>query len=138
MHVDQGNMILNLSSERFKKESQELQNVKTPEAFTDRELTRAIRDAIVGEENAIKQYETIVDASTNEDAKKVIQKIADEERVHVGELQKLLIDLLSDEQELLDDGAKEVEDDVGSVDVEVDKDEDDDDEADEDEEPSEE
>jgi len=138
MHVDQGNIILNLSSERFKKESQNLENVKTPETLTERELTRALRDAIIAEEGAIKQYETVADSTTNEDAKKVLQKIADEERIHVGELQKLLIDLLSDEQELLDDGAKEVEDDVGSVDVEVDKDEDDDDEADEDEEPSEE
>ena len=137
MHVDQGNIILNLSSERFKKEAQDLENVKTPETLTDRELTRALRDAIIAENGAIKQYETVADSATNEDVKKVLQKIANEEKVHVGELQKLLIGLLSDEQGFLDDGAKEVEDEVGSVEVEESEDDEDDDE-DEDEEPLEE
>ena len=92
--------------------AQNLENVKTPEPLTDRELTRALRDAIIAEEGAIKQYEAVVDASDNEDVKKVLQSIADEEKIHVGELQKLLIDLLPDEQEKLDDGAGEVEDTV--------------------------
>ena len=92
------------------KVAQDLGLVKTPEKFTDRELTRAIRDAIIAELGAIKQYEAVVDATDNEVAKKVLQSVADEEKVHVGELQKLLSDLLPDEQELLDDGAKEVED----------------------------
>ena len=82
MHIDSGNMIL------FKK-AQELAVVKTPETFTDRELTRAIRDAIVAEEGAIKQYETVVDATENAMVKEVLQDIANEEKVHVGELQKL-------------------------------------------------
>jgi rubrerythrin len=92
------------------KVAQDLSLVKTPEKFTDRELTRAIRDAIIAELGAIKQYEAVVDATDHEVAKKVLQSVADEERIHVGELQKLLSDLLPDEQELLDDGAKEVED----------------------------
>ena len=103
MYIDNGRMIL------FKT-AQNLEIVKTPEKFTDRELTRALRDAIIAEEGAIKQYETVVDATDNDMAKKVLQSIADEERIHVGELQKLLTLLLSDEQEKLDDGAKEVED----------------------------
>ena len=90
--------------------SQDLSLVKTPEKFTDRELTRAIRDAIIAELGAIKQYETVIDATENEKVKKVLTSIADEERQHIGELQKLLSELLPDEQELLDDGAKEVED----------------------------
>ena len=105
MHIDTGNMF------SFKT-AQELQVVKTPEKFTDRELTRALRDAIIAEEGAVKQYETVVDASNNEDVKKVLQSIADEEKVHAGELQKLLDILLSDERELLDKGAKEVEADL--------------------------
>jgi len=105
MYIDSGNMILNI-----KKEAQELQNVKTPEKLTDRELTRAIRDAIIAEEGAIKQYETVVDASDNQLVKKVLQDIADEEKVHVGELQSLLDGLLKDEAGFLEDGAKEVED----------------------------
>lgn len=103
MYIDSGNEIL------FNRQAQELQNVETPEQFTDRELTRAIRDAIIGEEGAIKQYEAIADASDNEDVKKILQDIADEEKVHVGELQKLLSNLLPDEQDFLDEGAEEVE-----------------------------
>jgi rubrerythrin len=105
MHIDSGNMIL------FK-EAQELQIVKTPEEFTERELTRALRDAIIAEENAIKQYEVVVDATDNEDVKKVLQDIANEEKVHVGELQKLLDDLLPDEKEFLEEGANEVEEEI--------------------------
>ena len=93
--------------------SQHLKNVETLDTFTDRELTRALRDAIIAEEDAIKQYETIVDSTDNEQAKKVLQHIADEERVHVGELQELLDRLLPDEQELLDEGRKEVEEELG-------------------------
>ncbi len=92
------------------KTSQHLKNVKKLEKLDDREVTRAIRDAIIAEEGAINQYETVVDSTDNEKIKKVLQSIADEERVHVGELQALLKDLLNDEEELLDDGAKEVGD----------------------------
>lgn len=103
MHLDSGNMIL-------LRKAQHLDNVETMETLTDRELTRAIRDAIIAEEDAIKQYETVVDSTDNETVKKTLQEIADEEKVHVGELQKLLSILLPDEQELLDEGASEVED----------------------------
>ena len=105
MHIDSGNIILN-----FKVTAQNLETVKTPEKFTDRELTRAIRDAIIAEESAIKQYETVVDATDNEVAKKVLTEIANEEKIHVGELQTLLNKLLPDEQKHLDEGEKEVED----------------------------
>ena len=107
MYIDSGNMILN--NDRFYRKAQELQVVKTPETFTDRELTRALRDAIIAENGAIKQYETVVDSSDKDDVKEILQSIADEEKVHVGELQELLRKLLSDEQEFLDKGAKEVE-----------------------------
>ena len=104
MHINSGNMILNL------KKAQNLEVVKTPEKLNDRELTRAIRDAIIAEEGAIKQYESVVDATENKKAKEVLTSIANEERVHIGELQALLAILLPDEQEHLDDGKKEVED----------------------------
>jgi len=48
MYIDSGHMIL------FK-QAQNLEVVKAPEQFTERELTRAIRDAIIAEEGAIKQ-----------------------------------------------------------------------------------
>jgi len=117
MHIDSGNMILNLDRfDKIKQKAQELNLVKTPDTLTDRELTRAIRDAIIAEEGAIKHYESIVDATDNEDIKQILQDIADEEKVHVGELQKLLNDMLPDEEQLLEDGAKEVEDTLGNDD----------------------
>lgn len=91
------------------RKAQNLEVVKTPETFTDREVTRAIRDAIIAEEGAIKQYEAVVDATDNTTVKEVLQDIANEEKVHVGELQKLLSMLLDDEQGFLDEGAGEVE-----------------------------
>jgi len=102
----------------FDKKAQTLENVKELDTLTDRELTRAIRDAIVAEEGAINQYEVIVDSTTNETAKEIFQSIANEERVHVGELQKLLNTLLPDEEKKLEEGAKEVEDDTENADEE--------------------
>jgi rubrerythrin len=110
MYINSGHMILFEKVEKVEKVAQNLDIVKTPEKFTDRELTRSIRDAIIAEEGAIKQYESVVDATSNELAKKVLQSIADEERVHVFELQKLLNIMLPDEERLKEKGEKEVED----------------------------
>jgi rubrerythrin len=55
-----------------------------------RELTRALRLSVAAEEE------------------KVLQDIADEEKVHVGEFQRLLNILLEDEQKFLSEGAEEV------------------------------
>jgi uncharacterized protein len=94
------------------KTAQHLQLVKKMDELDDRGLTRAIRDAIIAEELAIKQYEKIVDSTSDSSAKSVLQHIADEERVHVGELQTLLNMMLKDEQKLLDEGKKEVEEEL--------------------------
>lgn len=90
------------------KTSQVFDSVEKFDTFDERELTRAIRDALIAEEQAIKQYEVVADSTKNEKVKEVLQEIADEERVHVGELQALLAKLLPDEQKLLDEGKKEV------------------------------
>lgn len=89
--------------------AQHLENVKTIGPLTERELTRAIRDAIIAENDAIKQYETVVDSTDDERVQEVLQDIANEEKVHVGELQALLKMLLDDEQEFLEEGENEVE-----------------------------
>lgn len=104
MYIDTGILIT------MPKTAQNLEVVKTPEKFDDRELSRALRDAIIAEEGAIKQYEVAADATDNAKVKEVLNDIANEEKVHVGELQKLLNDLLPDEEKLLEDGEKEVED----------------------------
>jgi len=116
------------SSEDWYKEAQKLENVEEKPTFTERELVRAIRDAIIGEEGAINQYETIVDSTKNQKVAEVLQGIADEEKVHVGELQRLLNILLKDEEEFLEEGAQEVD---GVKEEEADEEEVDEEEVDE-------
>ena len=74
-----------------------------------RELTRALRMALAAEEEAVHLYEALADASENDLAKAVLQDIADEERVHAGEFQRLLSLLLPDEEKYLAEGAEEVD-----------------------------
>jgi len=76
--------------------------------LSDRELARALRLDLAAEEEAVHLYETHADATDNELAKKVLQDIANEERVHVGEFQRLLSILLPDEDDYLAEGAGEV------------------------------
>lgn len=76
--------------------------------LTDRELARAIRMSLAAEEEAIHMYEAMADATDNVLAAKVLQDIADEERVHAGEFQQLLRVLLPDEEQLLQKGIDEV------------------------------
>lgn len=76
--------------------------------LTDSELARAIRLDLAAELEATHIYEAHADATDNELAKKVLHDIADEERVHAGEFQRLLNILVDDEEQLLADGAKEV------------------------------
>lgn len=86
--------------------------------LNDRELTRAIRMALAAEEEAIHMYEAMADASDNALAKKVLQDVADEERVHAGEFQQLLRILLPEESRLLEQGSEEVAELAGEKKVE--------------------
>ena len=92
------------------KTAQHLLNVVTLDKLDDRELSRALRDAIISEEEAIKQYEAIADSTDNSKIKSVLQEIADEEKVHVGELQTLLQTLSKNEESFLEKGEEEVND----------------------------
>lgn len=77
-----------------------------------RELSRAIRMAVGAEAEAIHQYEAIIDAldpNEYELERKVFQDIADEEKVHIGELNALMKRLEPEEQDFQDEGEKEVE-----------------------------
>jgi uncharacterized protein len=83
--------------------------------ITTRELTRSIRMMIAAEEEATHLYEAVADATDNELARTVLQDIANEERVHVGEFQRLLNLILPDEVGWLDDGAAEVDEMAAAV-----------------------
>ncbi len=73
------------------------------------ELTRAIRLNLAAEEEAVHLYQAHAEATDNELAKKVLLDIANEERVHAGEFQRLLSILAPDEDTLLAQGAAEVD-----------------------------
>jgi rubrerythrin len=85
------------------------------EPLDDRELARAIRQSIAAEHEAVHLYEAIADSTNNAQIKKVMQDVADEEKVHVGEFQALLETLQGDEKEFVNDGRKEVEEMGGEV-----------------------
>lgn len=76
--------------------------------MTHSELIRAIRLNLSAEEEATHTYESHADATDNELARKVLHDVADEERVHVGEFQRLLSILDPAEDKWLADGADEV------------------------------
>lgn len=76
--------------------------------LTDGELVRAIRLNIAAEHEAAHVYEAHADATDNELARKVLHDIANEERVHIGEFQRLLGILAPDEDEFIAHGAAEV------------------------------
>lgn len=83
--------------------------------LTKRELTRCIRQALASEHEAVHLYESIADATDDPAAKAVLQDIADEERVHAGEFQRLLSLMLDDEDTHLTAGAAEVDELVASL-----------------------
>jgi len=76
--------------------------------MTDSELLRALRLNLSAEEEAVHLYLSHADATDNELAKKVLQDVADEERVHKGEFQRLISILAKEEDSLLAEGAGEV------------------------------
>ena len=82
--------------------------MEVPRKLTDEELVNAIRQDLVGEMEAIHEYDAHFQATDNEDAKKVLASIRDEEREHMGELLELLERLAPDEKGLHEDGRDEV------------------------------
>jgi len=77
--------------------------------MTKAELVRAIRLNLAAEEEAIHLYTAHADATDHPLARKVLLDVADEEREHKGEFQRLLNILLEDEEELMAAGAAEVD-----------------------------
>lgn len=76
----------------------------------DKEILRA---AVIAELDAINLYEQMADMTDKEDIKKILLDVAKEEKTHVGEFQALL--LKEDKQQVkeLEEGRKEVEEQLG-------------------------
>jgi rubrerythrin len=77
--------------------------------LTTGELIRAIRLDLAAEHEAVHTYLAHADATENPLAKAVLIDIANEERVHAGEFDRLIAILTGDEDEYLTRGAKEVD-----------------------------
>lgn len=77
--------------------------------LTHNELVRAVRLMIADEFEAVQVYTQSAESIENELAREVLLDIADEERVHAGEFQRLLFELAPGEKELYAQGAVEVE-----------------------------
>jgi rubrerythrin len=79
----------------------------------DRELTRILRLSIAAELDAIHLYELIADASDDERVKKLMQDVANEEKVHAFEFQAMLDSISPEEKEFKEEADKEVKDKFG-------------------------
>jgi rubrerythrin len=76
--------------------------------LTTEELIRSVRFAISAEYEAIQVYNQMAEATDDDLAKKVLIDIANEERVHAGELLTLLFQLDPDEEKFYTGGEEEV------------------------------
>lgn len=77
--------------------------------LTTEELIRAIRLNVAAEHEAIHLYMAHAEATDHPLAKKVLVDVANEEREHVGEFNRLLEILTGDEDEYLAEGREEVD-----------------------------
>jgi hypothetical protein len=76
--------------------------------LTHEELVRAIRLNVAAEHEAIHLYMAHAEATDHPLAKKVLVDIANEEREHIGEFERLLEILTGDEAEWVNHGREEV------------------------------
>lgn len=80
---------------------------KSERKLTHEELIRAVRFSIASEYEAIQLYEEISESIDNEDAKKLLNEIAGDEKVHVGNFSYLLNLLSPDDEKSLQQGKEE-------------------------------
>jgi rubrerythrin len=78
--------------------------------LTKKELIRAVRFSIASEYEAIQLYEQLKDSIDDEHAKKLLQEVAEDEKIHVGNFLKLLSILAPDEKKFYEEGFKEAVD----------------------------
>ena len=83
--------------------------------LTKEELVRAIRFMVAAEYEAVQMYMQLAESIEDKLAKEVLVDIADEERVHAGEFLRLLKHLAPDEEKFYNEGAKEVEEEMGKL-----------------------
>ncbi|MCR4283720.1 MAG: rubrerythrin [Parcubacteria group bacterium] len=75
----------------------------------DKEILRV---AIIAELDAVSLYEQLAANTQSEDIKKVLLDVAKEEKTHVGEFQTLLLGIDKEQERELEEGRKEVEEEL--------------------------
>lgn len=81
--------------------------IKPNKKLDDREVCRALRLAIAAEHDATHLYELMADSMDIESVKKILQDIANEEKVHVGELKYCLNRIDKSNEDFETEGEKE-------------------------------
>ena len=76
----------------------------------DREILRV---GIIAELDAVNHYEQMAAIAQDENIKKILLDIAKEEKTHVGEFQALLLNRDKQQVKELEEGKKEVKEEVG-------------------------
>jgi len=76
----------------------------------DREI---LRIGIIAELDAVSLYEQLAAMTKSKDIKKIMLDIAKEEKTHVGEFQTLLLKYDKEQVKELEEGRKEVEEELG-------------------------
>lgn len=72
-----------------------------------------LRAGLIAELDAINLYEQMAALATDEVIKKILLDIAKEEKTHVGEFQALLLERDKEQAKELEEGKKEVEEELG-------------------------
>lgn len=80
---------------------------KSDRKLTKEELIRAIRFSISSEYESIQIYEEIAESIDNEEAKKLLLEVVDDEKVHAGNFSYLLYLLSPDDEKALKEGKTE-------------------------------
>jgi rubrerythrin len=86
--------------------------LKCDRKLTKEELIRAIRLMIAAEYEAVQLYNQLAESTDDKLAIKVLNDIADEEKVHAGEFLKVLEHLDPEEIKHYEEGKKEVEEEI--------------------------
>ncbi|MCL4367111.1 rubrerythrin [Patescibacteria group bacterium] len=77
--------------------------------LTNQELVRAIRQMVAAEYEAVQLYTQLAESIDDQLAIKVLEDIANEEKIHAGEFLRLLKQLAPDEESFYQEGYQEVE-----------------------------
>jgi len=83
---------------------------KVDEKSRDREILRA---AIIAELDAINLYEQMAALAVDPNIKAILLDVAKEEKTHVGEFQRLLLNRDEEQVKEMEEGKKEVQEEVG-------------------------